>query len=328
MNPTLQTNSKDTQTPKSKHFHKTININQNNIKKRKTHHKGINLFLNKETQNTISYQSNSKHLPQHITPNKDNKSKQSYFQTCLNFHKDKPANTSKPTSPQNIKTPKNVYSFRLSRNSSFTLNTCVNINGFNNNNLKHNSSLKKFNSNLYYSTYNVNDINLKLLNDNPTTSPSKVQIPSINNNNKTNQTLRRNNSSLVSSQNSQKHYALTTHKRCSLNKNNKMKFKVKQLQIPTLYKKPKNTQINEFNGIVYYEYYNARRLYKKDMFMYLGEKYNWKELMGEYYLKDKKTNMKINNIYINEVLSNEKFPLKNLEILNKAIYSCRNNKES
>ena len=79
MNPTLLTNSKDTQTPKSKHFHKTININQNNIKKRKTHHKGINLFLNKETQNTISYQSNSKHLAQHLTPNKDNKSKQIFL---------------------------------------------------------------------------------------------------------------------------------------------------------------------------------------------------------------------------------------------------------
>ena len=324
MNSSLHTNSKDTQTTTAKHFHKTININQNNTKKRKTNHKGINLFLNKETQNTISFQSNQ-HCPQHITSNKEQKSKQSYFQTCLNFHKDKHVNTSKPNSPQNIKTPKHIYTLKMSRNNSFTINTCVNNNVFNNNDLKHNSSLKKHNSNLHYSTYNVNDINLKLLNENPSTSPSRFQIPNINN---TNQLLRRNNSSLVSSPNIQRHIAYATYKRRSLNKTNKMKLKVKQLQIPTLYQKPKNTQINEYNGIVYYEYYNARKLHKKGTFTYLGKKYNWKELMEEYYLKDNKTNMKINNIYINEVLSNEKFPLKNLEILNKAIYSFENNGKS
>ena len=254
MNPKPQINSKNALTTKTKHFHEAPSINQTTVKKQTTNHKGMNLFLNKEPHNTITFQTNPIHPPQHMTFNKDQRSKNSYFQTCLSFHKDKTSNNNKPKSPQNIMTPKNTHSFRMSRNNSFTINTYVNINMFNNNiSQKHNSSLKKHNSNLYYSTYNVNDSNLKLLNENPPTSLSSFRIPSINNNNlNTNQLLKRNHSLFVPSPSNQKHYSLTLKKH-SLNKTKKTKLKIKQLQIPTLYQKPKNTQINEYNGIVYYE---------------------------------------------------------------------------
>ena len=147
-------------------------------------------------------------------------------------------------------------------------------------NLFNNNSTKQLHSSISYSTYDVNDRQLKLLNsnnsdsninnnDNKRKSPafsmeynSKIQLQPFQSNHNTSKENNISTSNMLQSKvhnSKEKETAVRPIK-----PNGKLPFPIKQLKIPTLYKKPKNTQINEYNCSLYCQYYSKKASSLKD----------------------------------------------------------------
>ena len=154
-----------------------------------------------------------------------------------------------------------------------------------------------------YSTYNINDMKLKLLNEN---------VP----------------------------LGYNERRSCSPKRNdypcegNNIKVQVKQMKIPVLYRKSKNEKINDINRRFIYDYYNERSKRKYKDKVKNNEDFNESN-------KDCASMMKVNSVYLNEVvgymekkdnkyksfvIEEGRFPLRNLEIINRTVKSAKHNK--
>lgn len=306
----------------------------------------------------------------------------------------------------------NIYSYnKQSFNKSSILfnshiNTNKNENNIHNNVLSHNlynsNSTKQLHSSISYSTYDVNDRKLKLLNSNNSCSNINNNISNSNNNKHKSSKLSMEYNSKIQLQpyhinhytNSKENNNTSTsnilHSKVQNSKEKEVKlfkstFPIKQLKIPILYKKPKNTQINEYNGSLYCQYYSKKSnlLRRKDSqdintkcALFDNLQYNqkgklarnrprtswdngnqrqlfnnsnssWKEIRDNFTIKEIQPSIKVNNFCINDVfdpqfdthflvskltkrnnsaiLIEDKFPLKNLEIINRTVSSAKKN---
>ena len=154
-----------------------------------------------------------------------------------------------------------------------------------------------------FSTYNINDMKLKLLNENVPLNYNERRSCSPKGND------------------------------CPYGANDAT-VQVKQMKIPVLYRKSTNERLNDFNRRFIYDYYNERSKRKyKDKVNDDEDCYNDE--------KEYDSIMKVNSIYLNEAagyverkdstfksldIEDGRFPLRNLEIINRTVKSAKQNK--
>lgn len=292
----LQSNSNTIQT-KTTQFH-TYLSKSTSLNHSKTHLKFNNLLtksnLKSKSLSMLNFLKNKELINKTGSPNKpSHKQKLSNF---LNIHltKHNPIIKSMMLIKQQKRPYKNIIRIQSKHISNNSLNNIY-------------STRNNMHRGISYSTYNINDVKLKLLNENvPSNYNERRSCSPINND-------------------------------CPCEGSN-IKVQVKQMRIPVLYRKSKNEKINELNRRFIYEYYNERTKRK-----YKEKGKNDEECNNDNNNNDKEGGsiMKVNSVYLNEVvgymekkdsrfksfvIEDGRFPLRNLEIINQTVKSAKNSK--